>query len=644
MRYGLLGPLEVYEDDGTVPLPLGGPRQRAVLASLALRANETVSVGYVMDAAWEEPPASPGSNIRTYVNGLRRRLRDHGREPRLLVTRPPGYQLRTRTGEVDVEVFEDLAARGTLAAEGGALAAAAGHYGRALALWRGRPLEGLPLGPALQAEAARLVERRLAVAESYVGVLLAQGRPAEAVTVLRPLVAEYPLNESLAAYLMRALGRAGRRPEALEVYRQADRVLADELGVAPSGELTAVRRRLVDGPRTATVPAPRRAPGLVPASEPRDAAPVGAPRPVRGRAPAALATATATATASAPAPPTVATPVARRPAPAVRALPGDSAEFTGRRAERARVHAWVREAVGAREAATAPLVCVITGMPGVGKTRLAVRLAHEIARAGHAGDVQLFAHLRGHAPGRVPMDPATVLARFLRMLGVAPDRIPDSVEERAALYRDRLHGRAPLILLDDVTGAGQTDPLLPGDPASLVLVTSRRAGWAPAGARTVQLGPFTVEESVELLAAVVGAERVAAERAAAERIAALCGRLPLGVALAALRLRARPLWRLADFAARLEPEDARLDRLSAGGRSVRTAFDTSYRRLPPHRRRMLRCLAGAPAAALGGVRRPGEAEELLDQLLDECLVQQTPAGGYELHELLRLYARDLPPG
>ncbi|MET9801804.1 AfsR/SARP family transcriptional regulator [Streptomyces sp. NPDC006368] len=691
MRYGLLGPLEVYEDDGAAPLPLGGPRQRAVLASLALRANETVSVDYVADAAWEDPPASPGSNIRTYVNGLRRRLGDDAAHPRLLVTRPPGYQLRTRSGEVDVEVFEDLAARAVSAAREGALSSAAHHNGEALALWRGRPLEGLAVGSALQAQAVRLVERRLAVAEQYVQVLLAMGRPAEAVGVLRPLVAQYPLNENLAAHLMRALHRAGRRTEALEVYRQVGRVLTDELGVPPGEELSAARRHILRGSIPAPAPTPRRAArgggtadtmpvgapagslppdGTVfgghrtgaawpPAARPAvpelpglpDAAAVSVPSVLSVPMGTALARTTSSMTAPHPARP--AEPIApaalpRGPAQ-LHGMPADIAEFTGREAERARVRSWVRAVTGAPRTATAPLVQVITGMPGVGKTRLAVRLAHELAREGHFGDIQLFADLRGHTAGHEPLDPGTVLARFLRMLDVPPDRMPCGVEERAALYRDRLHGRPSLILLDDATGPGQVHPLLPGHPSSLALITSRRGGWALDGASTLPLSPFTVEESVALLARVVGDGRVTAEPEAAERIARLCGRLPLAVALAALRLRARPVRRLADFAARLAPEDTRLDRLSVGGRTVATAFDASYRTLPPHRQRVFRLLAGAPGPVLGPGRGAwakdaDEAEDLLEQLLDESMVRQTASGAYQVHELLRVYARNLPPG
>ncbi|MEW2399492.1 hypothetical protein [Streptomyces sp. NPDC046862] len=299
-------------------------------------------------------------------------------------------------------------------------------------------------------------------------------------------------------------------------------------------------------------------------------------------------------------------------------------------------------------ASLAPLVCVIAGMPGVGKTRLAVRTAHEITQRQLHDEVQLFADLHGVSSGGEPRDSALVLDGFLRMLGVVAEEIPDSVEDRASMYRDRWHGRPSLVVPDDAAGAGHVLPPLPASPASLVLITSRRSTFDLDGAKVLPLAPFTTQESVTLLKRVTG-ERVAAERANAELIADLCGGLPLAVGPAAMRLRNRPLWRPTDLVDRLTPTAARLGQLALGGRAVRAEFDASYNRLPPSQQRMLRLLAEAPtpgfepdavAVAVASGVAPHQAEELLERLLDECLVQPTSSHRYRLHELMRVYAEN----
>ncbi|MGI5499845.1 BTAD domain-containing putative transcriptional regulator [Lentzea sp. CA-135723] len=229
MRFLVLGPLEART--GGEPQPLGGPRQRAVLAALLLRANQVVSVEYLADAAWDRPPARPEGNLRTYVSGLRRHL---GAEADRLVTRPGGYLLRVEEAELDLLEFDRLAARAQGAEDPRSVA---DLLGRALRLWRGRPFEGLAAGPALAAEAAGLEERYHGLVCDYVAARFLLGEHTDVVPELRRLTAAHPLREQLWSDLVTALHRSGRRADALAAYQEVRALLDRELGVAPGARL-----------------------------------------------------------------------------------------------------------------------------------------------------------------------------------------------------------------------------------------------------------------------------------------------------------------------------------------------------------------------------------------------------------------------
>lgn len=231
----MLGPLEVL-DDG-VPVALGGPRERTVLAALLLCANEIAGVGHLVDAVWEHLPASPETNLRTYVAGLRRRL-GAGR----LVTVSGGYTLLVEPGSLDLGVFEDRVAR---ALSAGSARAAAAEFGAALGLWRGAPFAGLRPGPGLRGELARLAERRLWVTGRQAAALIDAGLHEQAIEELRGLVGTYPLREELWAHLMIALNSSGRPAAALETYARARRRLMAELGVGPGPRLRALHAEIL---------------------------------------------------------------------------------------------------------------------------------------------------------------------------------------------------------------------------------------------------------------------------------------------------------------------------------------------------------------------------------------------------------------
>ena len=255
MEFRILGPLEIRQNGRS--LPCKGAKQRLLLATLLLHPNEVVSSDRLIDALWgEDPPPTAAKALQVHVSQLRRLL-----EPGLLVTRPPGYELRVGDGQLDLPAFEAQAAEGRAAAASGRAERASALLGDALALWRGPPLADLTFEEALRAEISRLEELRLAVLEDRIGADLALGRHSELVPELEGLAGAHPLRERLRWQLMVALYRSGRQADALEVYRQTRRLLVDELGLEPSRELKALEERILaqdpelDSPRAPAPPA-----------------------------------------------------------------------------------------------------------------------------------------------------------------------------------------------------------------------------------------------------------------------------------------------------------------------------------------------------------------------------------------------------
>jgi len=330
-----------------------------------------------------------------------------------------------------------------------------------------------------------------------------------------------------------------------------------------------------------------------------------------------------------------------------RQLPAALGTFTGRDAELERLLA-VASPGTRRGGPGTVVICAVEGMAGIGKTQLALRAGHLLADAGRYAELQLFVNLRGFDPDRPPAEPAAVLESFLRQLGIAPQHIPGTLDDRAAMFRDQMYGRDALIVLDNAADDAQVRPLIPSGPGCLVLITSRRSLPLLDNAVVLTLDVLSEAEAVDLLAGIAGAERVAAEPDAAARIASLCGGLPLAVSLAAARLRSRPAWRVADLAGRLTRG---IGEIAAGGKDLSAVFDLSYRGLPDRARRVFPLLGldpgtdvtAAAVSALAGIGI-GEAEQTLELLQDEYLVHQRVPGRFELHDLLRAYAAELAAG
>lgn len=219
MEFRVLGSFEALHNG--VPVALGGPKQRAVLAALLLRPNESVSREYLYSAIWDCPPASPGSNLRTYVSGLRGRFRAAGELRDRLVNQHGRYRLEVRPGELDIATFEEFADLGEQAFRCGDATAAAEHFTRARTLWRGDPLEDQQPGHALRGEIVRLEEKRLLAVARHARARIEIGDGAAVIGELRGVLVERPLREDLWEQLMLALSQAGRPAEALEAFRAA---------------------------------------------------------------------------------------------------------------------------------------------------------------------------------------------------------------------------------------------------------------------------------------------------------------------------------------------------------------------------------------------------------------------------------------
>jgi DNA-binding SARP family transcriptional activator/tetratricopeptide (TPR) repeat protein len=602
----LLGP--VLARRGRRPVDPGPPRQRAVLAALALNANRVVARAELIDATWGvDPPASAENSIHVYVAGLRRLL-EPGRARRapadVLVSSGPGYLLRLVPEQLDTEVFRGCLDRARQSWSAHDLPAAVASFDAALGLWRGGALGGVP-GPFAEIERARLEELRLATIEQRAELMLAVGRPEDLTAELSSLVRAFPLREQLRRLQMLALYACGRQAEALAAFQHGRRVLVEELGVEPGPELQRLHEQILCG-RPEISPQPRAS----------AAGGSGDGRPYRIPA----------------------------------QLPHDVAGFTGRDGELARLHAQL-PADDADPTGRTLLISTVAGAAGVGKTALAVRFAHQVI--GRFGDGQLYVNLHGFDADQPPLSPADALSQLLQGLGVDPRRIPAGIDERAGLYRTLLAGKRVLIVLDNGATTDQVRPLLPGSPLCLVLVTSRnRLGGLVAGhgAHRLTLDVMPPDDAVALLARIAATERVAAEPEAAAELVRLCGYLPLALRLAGDRVASRPQASLAELAEQLAVERDRLDLLTEDGSAdspLRAGFSWSYQAIPTERQRAFRLLAlhAGPDLSVGAAAAlidtdPSRARRLLTTLAGEHLVEQEGVDRYRFHDLLRVYAAE----
>ncbi|MEV8375786.1 helix-turn-helix domain-containing protein [Kribbella sp. NPDC056861] len=332
-----------------------------------------------------------------------------------------------------------------------------------------------------------------------------------------------------------------------------------------------------------------------------------------------------------------------------RQLPPTLSDFTGRAAE---VGDLVEVFRPTGEPPERVQLAAVTGMGGVGKTALAVHVAHLVGDS--FPDGQLYVDLRGYGPG-TPLTPVEALSQLIRSLGLDDDRtVPSGINELAGVYRSRLAGQRVLILLDNANSAAQVLPLLPGAPGSAVIATSRRALTTLPGFRQIALTPLSEADSVELLATIAGHDRVGSESAAARSIAKLTGRLPLAVRLIGARLAARPSWPIEHMVSQLRDEHRRLDEFGTGESGVRANIAGTAEFLASSNQKLDRqaadalALLGLPDGAdLGAVTAAqlldvseDTAERILERLVDLNLLSSALPGRYRMHDLIRTFARE----
>jgi len=244
-KFGILGPFELRDAAG-VPVAFGSDRARTLLALLLLQRDQVCPVESLISGIWaEHAPCSARKNLQTYVWRLRRLLQETGAGR--LEGRRTGYLLRAEPAEVDLDLFEQHAARGERMLAAGAAAEACAELGEALRLWRGKPLSDVVFGEPPHGELVRLAERRMTVIGNRIEADLRCGRYAQVVPELRQLVWEYPYRERLHAQLMLALSKSGRQVEALSVFSDIRGLLKREFGMDPGPALLQVQSEILGG-------------------------------------------------------------------------------------------------------------------------------------------------------------------------------------------------------------------------------------------------------------------------------------------------------------------------------------------------------------------------------------------------------------
>jgi DNA-binding SARP family transcriptional activator/tetratricopeptide (TPR) repeat protein len=579
MEFRVLGPTELWS--AGQPYDLGSAKARSVLAILLLTPRTIVPAGTLIDRLWDtQPPAKARENLSVYVTRLRASLRSAVGDSVRLAGRASGYVLDVDPEAVDLHQFRRLRRQASALAESGDYDHAARLLREADALWHGQALAGIG-GDWVARMRDSLEEERRAVILERVECELELGRHADLIGELRGLLAQYPLDETFIAHQMTALYRSGRQGDALSLYRDTRSQLAEEQGTEPGPVLAELHQRILRGdPELSVQPASRR-PGVVPLPD---------------------------------------------------TLPPDATDFVGRGQELAQLTG---------EHGCTPQVRVIEGMPGVGKTALAVHAAH--AAAPQYPDGMIYLNFHTHDPGSPSLDSAEALHRLLQMLNVPAAQIPDTMGKRAALWRAELSRRRAVVILDDAATSDQIRPILPEAGGCLILITARRGLPGLEGAHVVNLDALPTDDAVTLFAQVASASIVRNHDEAATAVE-LLGRLPLAIQLTAAGLARGYPFRLSDLAGELSQSGPGLD---GGGANpeVMSAFDLSYRALDPDHQRFFRLLGLNPcplvslhaAAALGGCSL-GEAEKACIALLDHHLLAQDRAGQFRFHDLIRGFA------
>ncbi|MCW2671139.1 MAG: putative AfsR family transcriptional regulator [Frankiales bacterium] len=586
----LFGGVRIVRGDAEVELRQ--PKQRAILALLLSTPGEPVSVSEIIDALWsDEPAASVTNQIHRHVGSLRRACQPELQRRqigRYILPAGTGYRLVAGSEDCDVLRFRSLVQEAYQLARIGEGKQAGSAFFSSLAV------AAAPAGD----DTMWTLPAFVGLEDERVRAIIAAVEHCETpdefgavLPILRAAAARHRLDEALHAKLMTALTRTGRVAEALEVYAGIRGALREELGSSPSAVLETAQAHAL---RT----------DLPSSSESTGSSRAATVRPAQ--------------------------------------LPSPPPAFAGRRDLLATLR-------NDREGRAR--VLLITGMGGVGKTTLALRVADELAH--HHSDGQLYVNLRGFDATAPPTDPLDALRDMLEGLGLPSPSLPESVDARSGLLRSILSEQQVLVVLDNARDYHQVEPLLPGAGASRVIITSRN--WMPGlaafhQARPIHLEPFDDDEVVEFFSQRLTTNRASDDRDAMIRLGRACGGLPLALAIVVARASANPAFPLDLLVREFTQERTPLESLNAGSAELDlgTVFSWSHRGLSDEAARTLALLSAHPgpefstAAAMSiSALDPRRAREVLNQLTLASVLRESRPGRFAFHDLVREYALSL---
>lgn len=613
MQFGILGAATVRSTEGDL-LSATRPRQRNALCILLLNNGRPISRKYFIDALWGiDPPSDPGGALRSNIYSLRKSLGINGR----LQTGHNSYTLTLHENDLlDLHHFLHLVRQAQKAQLSGDLAGTALLLERALGTWGDPPLLDIPRTPTMQPLISELLERRNAAQEALMDARLALGEHRDLLPSLMSLTTAEPLRERRWEQLMLALYRCGRQAEALDTFARARGFLTEQYGLDPGVPLKELQQRILAGDPALdhAPPVPARPDGpLVP--------------PQRG--------------------PHFAEETAPRPPVAVpHQLPSAPRTFIGREAE---LNVLSDLAGGVSPAGSCPVVSVICGAPGTGKTALALHFAHQVAD--RFPDGQLYVDLGAFGPSADGVDSRQAIRSVLdTMIGLP--RGAYSQDTEAGWYRTVLADRRMLILIDNAADSAQVHSLLPAAPQCMVIITSRVKLTdliTSHSAHLTTLDALPPAQARNLLASRLAANNLAVDDDAVTDMSESCARLPLALVLAAARAAARPVVPLSELAAELRGRPNGLNALGGthSRTDLRTVFSWSYERLTGAEADMFRALGAhrardvsvADASRLAGVPT-AQAMWALTGLANTHLIKEYAPGRYRFDELIGAYATE----
>ncbi|MBB4968173.1 AfsR/SARP family transcriptional regulator [Saccharothrix violaceirubra] len=574
---------------GVIRHHLGARKQRALLALLLLHAKRSVPVETMIGILWpDHDPDRHRGNLQSLVSRIRRVLGNAGVDF-ALSNEGDAYRLDLDLRLVDYHRFLKMADSGRAEAAAGNHPEAKRVLTEAIGLWRGRPLADLPGEWAAKRrdfmEENDLLHAYHALFQT--GIHLREY--AEVLRELRPLLDRHPYDDALAGLWMTALDGLGDRHAAIAFYSQFRRRLTGEFGTDPSTELDRLHQRLLT--KYTVDPGPT-----------------------------------------------------SRPAPDTRTyrFPREVSAFAGRSAQLDRLDSFL----AASHAPQGMPLVTLHGMPGVGKTELAVHWAHR--RRADFPDGMVLLDMGGHGGGE-PVTPDNAISLLLGRLGIPPHRIPAEPDRRAAVLGRVLADRRTLLVLDNVRDAGQVRPLLDSTSAAFMLLTSRdrlRSLAIRDGAHTVAVPELTTDESLDLLRSTIKDERSPRDDAGLLELARLCGGLPLALKITGRHVADRPRETPGQLADQLKAHRDLLFRHEDDESiSLRSVFSWSYQALSTDTARVFRTLGLLPGTRLGSEAVAAltgltstVATKHLDALAHVNLLDHDVVDRYRMHDLLHDYA------